>query len=71
MAIARTRSRYDPRDRYRNLRPTARASAELLLALVEEIDQARGNVSRGRYLQMVINAAMTREQPHRRMARTD
>jgi hypothetical protein len=30
--------------------------------LVEEIDHARGNVSRGRYLQMVINAAITREQ---------
>ena len=63
IAIARTRSRYDPRDCYRNLRPTARVSAELPLALVEEIDQARGNVSCGRYLQMVINAAMTREQP--------
>ena len=63
--IARTRSRCDPRDCYRNLRPTARVSAELPLALVEEIDQARANVSRGRYLQMVSNAAMTREQPHR------
>ena len=70
-AIARTRSRCDPRDCYRNLRPTARASAELPLAPAEEIDQAQGNVSRGRYLQMVINAAMTREQPPRRMARTD
>jgi hypothetical protein len=62
-AMARTRSRYDLRDSYRNLRPTARVGAELQLALVEEIGQARGNVSRGRYLRMVINAAMTREQP--------
>jgi len=31
--------------------------------LVEEIGQARGNVSSGRYLQVVINVAMTREQP--------
>jgi len=57
------RSHYDPRDCYRNPCPAARVSAELPLALTEEIDQARGNVSRGRYLQMVINAAMTREQP--------
>ena len=48
---------------YRNLRPAARVSAVLPLALVEQIDHARGNVSRGRYLQMVINAPMTREQP--------
>jgi hypothetical protein len=35
-AIARTRSRCDPRDCYRNLRPTARVSAELPLALAEK-----------------------------------
>lgn len=62
-AIARTRPRNDPRDCNRNLRPTAPVSAELPFALVQEINQARGNVSRGRYLQMVINAAMTRATP--------
>jgi hypothetical protein len=43
-AIARTRSRCDPRDCYRNPCPTARVSAELPLALVEEIDR-RGATS--------------------------
>ncbi len=60
-AIARTRSHYDPRNCYRSPCPTARVSAELPLALLEETDQAGGNVSRGRDLQMVINAAMTAE----------
>jgi len=35
-AMARTRSRYDPRDCYPNLRPIARVSAELPLALVDD-----------------------------------
>jgi hypothetical protein len=44
--------------------PTARVSSELPLALIEEIDQARGTVSRSDYLRMVISAAMTRSHPH-------
>ena len=41
-AIARTRSHYDPRNCYRSPCPTARVSAELPLALLEETDQAGG-----------------------------
>ena len=43
-AMARTRSRYDPRDCHPDLRPTARVSAELPLALIEEIER-RGATS--------------------------
>lgn len=61
-AIARTRSRYDPRDYYRTLSHCTRPAELLPLASIEEINQARGNVSRGRYLQMIINAATPRVQ---------
>jgi hypothetical protein len=44
--------------------PTARVTSELPLALIEEIDQARGSVSRSDYLRMVISAAMTHSHPH-------
>ena len=44
--------------------PTARMSTKLPLALIEEIDQARGSVSRSDYLRMVISAAMTHSDPH-------
>jgi hypothetical protein len=43
--------------------PTARTHAALSLALIEEIDQARGAVPRSRYLAHVIDAAMTRTEP--------
>ena len=43
--------------------PTARVSTELPLALIEEIDQARGNVSRSDCLRTVISAAMTHSSP--------
>ncbi len=44
--------------------PTARVTSELALALIEEIDQARGSVSRSDYLRTVISAAMTYSHPH-------
>jgi hypothetical protein len=53
-----------PIDVLNDLCPTARVSSELPLALIEEIDQARGSVSRSEYLRMVISAAMTRSDPH-------
>ena len=39
-------------------------STKLPLALIEEIDQARGSVSHSDYLRMVISAAMTHSHPH-------
>jgi len=44
--------------------PTARVKTRLKLALLEEIDQARGSVARSEYLAMIIDAAMTRTEPH-------
>jgi len=44
--------------------PTARVSTVLPLALIEELDRARGFVSRPTYLAQVIDASMTREAPH-------
>ena len=44
--------------------PTARVETRLKLALLEEIDQARGSVARSEYLAMIIDAAMTQEEPH-------
>jgi hypothetical protein len=44
--------------------PVARIETKLPLALIEDIDQARGPVSRLNYLAMVIDAAMTRPHPH-------
>jgi len=43
--------------------PTARIETRLKLALLEEIDQARGSVARSEYLAMIIDAAMTRTEP--------
>ncbi len=43
--------------------PTARVSTVLPLALIEELDRARGFVSRSTYLAQVMDAAMTREAP--------
>jgi uncharacterized protein YwbE len=44
--------------------PTAGVQTRLSLALIEQIDQARGPLARGVYLAVVIDAAMTREHPH-------
>jgi hypothetical protein len=44
--------------------PVARIETKLPLALIEDIDQARGPVSRLNCLAMVIDAAMTRPHPH-------
>jgi len=43
---------------------TARVSTVLPLALIEELDCARGFVSRSVYLAQVIDAATTHEAPH-------
>ncbi len=44
--------------------PAIAVKVPLALALIEEIDQARGKVPRSAYLAGVIDAAMTREHPH-------
>jgi hypothetical protein len=44
--------------------PTARVETTLPLALIEELDECRGAVPRSTYLVQIINAAMTREDPH-------
>jgi hypothetical protein len=44
--------------------PTARVETTLSLALIEELDQRRGQVARSTYLAQIIDAAMTREHPH-------
>jgi len=44
--------------------PTARVQARLPLALIEQIDQTRGHVSRSAYLATVVDAAMSRSHPH-------
>lgn len=53
-----------PIDVLRQACPTARVSVALSLALLEEIDHARGHVPRGTYLAQIIDAAMTRPKPH-------
>ncbi|MGI8412373.1 MAG: hypothetical protein ACR2LV_05475 [Solirubrobacteraceae bacterium] len=60
----RTRSADEPINVLRKACPTAKVSLPLPLALIEEIDQARGQVPRSTYLAMVIDAALTREDPH-------
>jgi hypothetical protein len=44
--------------------PTARVETTLSLALIEELDQRRGPVPRSTYLAQIIDAAMTRRDPH-------
>jgi hypothetical protein len=39
-------------------------ATRLPLALIEQIDELRGRVSRSAYLAMVVDAAMTRAEPH-------
>jgi hypothetical protein len=44
--------------------PTARVETTLPLALLEELEHARGTVPRSTYLAQIIDAAMTRRNPH-------
>lgn len=44
--------------------PTARVQTTLSLALIEELDTHRGTVPRSTYLAQIIDAAMTRTEPH-------
>ncbi len=51
-------------DAIREQCPTARVETTLPLALIEELDQRRHSIARSTYLAQIIDAAMTREDPH-------
>jgi len=53
-----------PIDVIRQPIPTSRVEITLPLALIEELEQRRGPVPRSTYLALIIDAAMTREEPH-------
>ncbi len=53
-----------PIDVIRQPIPTSRVEITLSLALIEELEQRRGPVPRSTYLALIIDAAMTREEPH-------
>ena len=44
--------------------PTSRVETTLPLAPIEELDHRRGPVPRSTYLAQIIDAAMTRKEPH-------
>ena len=54
----------DPIDVLAEPCPTAPVRTRLSLALIEQLDQARGHLPRSAYLTLVIDVAMTRPEPH-------